>query len=106
MCLTAYAPGSILETLEVVATDEFVDWYDGLKEVDVLTVDKIVGLLEAAGVRLGMPYSSAIKGSRYAFRELRVQSQGRPLRIIYAFDPVRDAVLILGGEPKPSGSSI
>jgi hypothetical protein len=31
-------------------------------------------------------------------RELRIQSLGRPLRVIYAFDPLRQAVLILGGD--------
>jgi hypothetical protein len=30
-------------------------------------------------------------------RELRVQSGGDPLRIIYAFDPRRNAILLLGG---------
>ncbi len=43
------------------------------------------------------PWSSAIS-SRFALRELRVQSGGRPLRVLYAFDPQRDAVLILGGD--------
>jgi hypothetical protein len=31
-------------------------------------------------------------------RELRVQSGGRPLRIFYAFDPRRTAVLLIGGD--------
>jgi hypothetical protein len=31
-------------------------------------------------------------------RELRVQSGGRPLRVFYAFDPVRNAVLLIGGD--------
>ncbi len=31
-------------------------------------------------------------------RELRVQSQGRPLRILYAFDPRRTAILLIGGD--------
>ena len=35
------------------------------------------------------PLSSAIKGSRYALRELRIQSAGHPLRIFYVFDPER-----------------
>lgn len=30
--------------------------------------------------------------------ELRVQAGGRPLRIFYAFDPVRQAVLLIGGD--------
>jgi hypothetical protein len=31
-------------------------------------------------------------------RELRVQSGGRPLRIFYAFDPRRTAILLVGGD--------
>ena len=31
-------------------------------------------------------------------RELRIQHQGRPYRVLYAFDPNRDAVLLLGGD--------
>jgi hypothetical protein len=31
-------------------------------------------------------------------RELRCQHQGRPYRILYAFDPRRTAVLLLGGD--------
>jgi hypothetical protein len=30
-------------------------------------------------------------------RELRIQHQGRPYRIWYAFDPKRDALLLIGG---------
>ena len=31
-------------------------------------------------------------------RELRIKSSGHALRIFYAFDPRRDAVLIIGGD--------
>jgi len=31
-------------------------------------------------------------------RELRVQHKGRPYRILYAFDPHRVAILLLGGD--------
>lgn len=31
-------------------------------------------------------------------RELRVQSSGRPLRVFYAFDPRRSAILLIGGD--------
>jgi hypothetical protein len=58
----------------------------------------VVGLLEAKGTSLGFPYTSATAGSRYSLRELRVQSGGRPLRVIYAFDPRRQAVLLIGGD--------
>ncbi len=31
-------------------------------------------------------------------RELRIQYRGAPLRVLYAFDPRRTAILLLGGE--------
>jgi hypothetical protein len=31
-------------------------------------------------------------------RELRVQSGGKPIRIFYAFDPRRTAILLIGGD--------
>jgi hypothetical protein len=31
-------------------------------------------------------------------RELRVQSGGKPVRIFYAFDPRRSAILLIGGD--------
>jgi hypothetical protein len=31
-------------------------------------------------------------------RELRIQHQGRPYRVLYAFDPRRVAILVLGGD--------
>ena len=31
-------------------------------------------------------------------RELRIQHQGRPYRVLYAFDPRRVALLLLGGD--------
>ena len=84
--------------IEVLGTDEFADWYGSLDEEDQAAVEHIVGLLEQRGVRLGFPHSSEIKGASFALRELRKQSGGRPLRIFYAFDPARNAVLILGGD--------
>lgn len=31
-------------------------------------------------------------------RELRVQHHGRPYRVLYAFDPRRMAILLIGGD--------
>jgi hypothetical protein len=56
-------------------------------------------MLEQYGVGLGYPYSSDVKKSRYGqMRELRAQHQGRPYRILYAFDPRRMAILLVGGD--------
>ncbi|MFI4937033.1 MAG: type II toxin-antitoxin system RelE/ParE family toxin [Candidatus Berkiellales bacterium] len=37
-------------------------------------------------------------GSKYShMRELRIQHKGKPYRVLYAFDPNRMAILLLGG---------
>lgn len=87
----------------VYATDEFADWYDGLEERHRERVAASVDLLEQMGVTLGFPYSSAIEGSAFALRELRIQSHGHPILVFYAFDPHRDAVVLIGGDK--TGSS-
>ena len=58
-----------------------------------------VGLLEEYGVTLRHPFSSRITTSRHpGMRELRIQHQGRPYRVLYIFDPERNAVLLIGGD--------
>jgi hypothetical protein len=84
--------------VEVYTSDEFNEWFDGLVTDDRKAVGRVVERLESRGVGLGFPHSSDIKGTRYPLRELRVQSKGHVLRVIYAFDPDRDAYLILGGD--------
>ncbi|MCB0168702.1 MAG: type II toxin-antitoxin system RelE/ParE family toxin [Anaerolineae bacterium] len=45
-----------------------------------------------------MLYSSQIHGARHThLRELRIQHHGQPYRVLYAFDPRRVAVLLIGG---------
>lgn len=80
-------------------TDEFGAWWEGLSEGEQEDVAAYVTLLEERDVRLGHPHSSGINGSRHShMRELRVQSGGRPIRIFYAFDPRRVAILLIGGD--------
>lgn len=58
-----------------------------------------VRLLIDYGPNLRFPHSSGIQGSRHGnMRELRVQRGGRPYRILYAFDPRRTAILLIGGD--------
>lgn len=83
---------------DVVVSDQFTSWYDGLDQADTDAVYRAVELLQARGVALGFPQSSAITNSKIAMRELRVQSKGRPLRILYAFDPKRQAFVMLGAD--------
>ena len=84
---------------EIVVTDEFKRWFEGLNESEQEVIDRIVGLLQERGVTLEFPCSSGIKGTKVAgLRELRIQQAGRPYRILYAFDPIRQAILLVGGD--------
>jgi hypothetical protein len=86
-------------TWTVEYTDELGVWWATLTESEQESVDASVRLLESRGPQLGFPHSSGIHGSRHAhLRELRIQHQGRPYRILYAFDPRRNAILLIGGD--------
>lgn len=67
-------------------------------------VTATVSLLMEKGPQLPFPHSSGINGSRHShMRELRIQSGGRPIRVLYAFDPRRTAILLIGGDKKGDG---
>jgi hypothetical protein len=83
----------------VELTDEFAEWYHGLSEAQQDDTTAAGLLLIERGPQLPFPHSSAINGSKHAhMRELRVQSGGRPLRVFYAFDARRSAILLIGGD--------
>ena len=89
---------------EVEVSDEFKDWYEPLSEAEQNSIERVVLMLMEAGPALGFPYSSGIKGSEFNhMRELRIQHDGRPYRILYAFDPARAALLLLGGDKTGDG---
>lgn len=80
-------------------TDEFGNWWQTLTDGMQISIDAHVRKLEQLGPNLPFPYSSGIAASRHGhMRELRVQSGGAPLRIFYAFDPRRAAILLIGGD--------
>ena len=81
-------------------TDEFEqEFWSGLSEAEQEDIIATVSLLEERGPNLPFPHSSGIEGSKHGhMRELRVQSGGRPIRIFYAFDPRRSAILLIGGD--------
>jgi len=94
-----FTRGYISVTWEVEFTDEFGRWWSGLSEGEQEAVAASVRLLEVRGPELGFPHSSAIAASRHGpMRELRTQHRGRPIRTLYAFDPRRTAILLIGGD--------
>jgi hypothetical protein len=84
---------------DVQASDEYLVWWETLAldiQESILTVAE---LLEQKGPTLPHPYSSGIHDSRHShMRELRIQHKGSPFRVLYAFDPVRSAILLIGGD--------
>ena len=83
---------------EVEFTDEFGDWWRTLDDTEQASIDIVVRLLEERGPHLPFPFSSKITTSRHRrMRELRVQCRGEPYRVLYAFDPRRVAILLIGG---------
>ena len=84
---------------DVEYTEAFGTWWETLTEDQKVAITAIVGLLEERGPALTRPYADAIKGSRHSnMRELRVHCQGAPIRLLYAFDPRRVAILLVGGD--------
>ena len=83
---------------EVEYTDEFEAWWHELSETEQEDIAAIVEPLQLKGPNLPYPHSSGINGSKHShMRELRIQHAGRPYRTLYAFDPRRTAILLIGG---------
>jgi hypothetical protein len=84
---------------DVEFCDEFGQWWEGLNAAEQKSVDFTVSLLQQVGPTLKMPHSSGIEISRHThMRELRIQHEGRPYRVLYAFDPRRTAILLIAGD--------
>lgn len=86
-------------TWNVEFTNEFEGWWGELTENQQDDSTAIVELLMETGPDLRFPHSSGINDSKHShMRELRIQSGGNPIRVFYAFDPTRSAILLIGGD--------
>jgi hypothetical protein len=84
---------------EIEFTDEFGEWWDGLTAEEQKSVERYVRLLSQSGPDLHRPYADTIHGSRVPnMRELRIQHEGRPYRVLYAFNSRRTGILLIGGD--------
>lgn len=80
-------------------TDEFHQWWSALGSGEQDAILYSVGLLEQAGPALGRPHVDTIAGSHFPnMKELRSQYRGKPYRVFFAFDPLRRAILLIGGD--------
>ena len=86
---------------EVYYTEAFETWWNTLNEEEQKKTAFVIRLLEEKGKTLALPYSrNKIYQARHELRELRVQYRGQPYRILYVFDPLETAILLLGGSKK------
>lgn len=86
----------------IILLSEVRAWYDALTESDPDTADSVasaIDLLEERGPQLGRPLVDTLEGTTLPnLKELRPGSTGRSeLRILFVFDPERQAVLLTAG---------
>lgn len=83
---------------DVEFTDGFGAWFGALTVEEQVAISAVVGMLETHGPHLQFPHTSNIQGTSLGgLRELRKQYRGQPYRVLYAFDPRRTALLLIGG---------
>lgn len=83
--------------------EEVAEWFVDLTKNDPVSADLVedaIDRLGAVGPGLGRPLVDRINGSRHHnMKELRPGSTRRSeIRILFAFDPVRRAVLLVAGD--------
>ena len=79
-------------------TDCFDHWFDALSDRDRANVLAAMLVLSQKGPMLARPYADTVYGSAFPnMKELRVQSGGKPIRVFFAFDPLRVGVLLCAG---------
>ena len=83
----------------IQTTDIFDTWFDVLNDADRSNVLAALMVLREHGPQLARPYADTVYGSTHAnMKELRIQSKGRPLRALFAFDPQRTAIILCAGD--------
>jgi len=75
-----------------------------LDRKSIVQVRAALERLAEQGPNLGRPLVDSVKGSKHHnMKELRPGSSGRSeLRVLFAFDPVRSAIILLGGDKQKS----
>ena len=93
------ATGDDLMAWNVTLTEGFAEWFRGESDKVRGKIEGSILLLEALGPNLGRPHADTPKGSLIAnLKELWVQAIGTPYRLLFAFDPARQAVILCGSD--------
>lgn len=86
----------LLEVSDVLA------WRKSLSSLDQRRVARAYDALASAGPQLGRPLVDRLEGSSiHNLKELRIRgSAGSEFRVLFVFDPARQAVLLVAGDKK------
>ena len=61
--------------------------------------DELLAMLKVVGPQLGRPHADTLSGSRHAnMKELRFTAAGGVWRTAFAFDPERQAIVLVAGD--------
>ena len=90
-----------------IVLDYIESWLDEQDDATLRQIYADLLVLEREGPSLGRPLVDRVKGSKlHHLKELRVTSCGSSvIRILFAFDPERQAVLLLAGDKSQAESS-
>lgn len=89
-----------MDEWEIYVTDEVRDWIVALDDPSHRLVVQAIDILADQGPTLGRPLVDHVEHSAVQnLKELRPGSAGRSeLRILFAFDPWRSAILLVAGD--------
>ena len=83
---------------EVEYTDEFEDWWVALGEDEQEKITAAVETLQEHGPNLKRPVGGKLEGTRRHHQLKELIPPSSTIRIIFAFDPRSQAILLLGGD--------
>jgi hypothetical protein len=84
---------------KVATTDNFDEWFAELDENGQAELIAKVELLKLLGPRLARPHADTLNGSKQSnMKELRADTAEKVMRVAFAFDPDRSAILLVAGD--------
>ena len=86
---------------EIILSNEIQKWLDQVDDSSYEAILLKVALLRELGPALGRPHADTIKESKHKnMKELRVQHKRHVYRLFFAFDPKRQAIVLVGGDKR------
>jgi len=86
---------------EIILSEEIEQWFQELDDDSYDAVLVKVAILREIGPNLGRPHADTVEESKHKnMKELRIQHKKHVYRLFFAFDPKRQAVLLIGGDKR------